>query len=690
MLEMPVMGHQRFSQRKLSKFMLSRCYVIQTLATIVLTLLVGRALPAAAATNLPPGFEDITVVTGLAPPTAMQFAPDGRLFVAEQGGSLRVIKNGALLATPFVTLSVDASGERGLLGVAVDPNFQSNQYVYLFYTATTPAIHNRVSRFRANGDIADATHGEVVLLDFDNLSSATNHNGGAIHFGADGKLYAAHGDNADGTNAQSLNNLLGKIIRMNPVPDPTAQIPTDNPFFSTASGKNRLIWTWGLRNPFTFSIQPGTGRTHINDVGQSTWEEINEGQPGRNFGWPTTEGAFSSASFPQFTNPVYTYSHGGTTPSGCAITGGTFYNPASPTFPAAYVGKYFFADYCGNWIYSIDPADPNVATQFAGSIVWPVDLKVGPDGALYYLSRSSNAVSKIRPAAASTAPQITQHPANQTVPVGATATFSVAATGTAPLSNQWQKNNVNIAGATASSYQTPPTVLADNNTTYRAVVTNAIGTATSNAATLGVTANTPPVATILAPAVGTKYSAGTSLSFSGIGTDLENGTLPASAFKWRIDFHHDTHIHPAMPDTIGITSGTFLISNIGETSANVWYRVYLTVTDSGGLSTTSYVDVLPNTSVLTLATVPAGLQATLDGQPATTPLSVTSVVGIVRGLGVVTPQTSDNNSYQFVSWSDGGAIMHNIQTPTTNSAYTATYQLVPLPAPTNLTIQSTR
>ncbi len=687
--EMPIVDHQGlFKQRR--RNLRPSPHLAHALATIfLLVLLLGQTLPASAATNLPPGFEDVTVVSGFASPTAMEFAPDGRLFVAEQGGKLRVVKNGTLLTTPFVTVTVDASGERGLLGVAFDPNFLTNQLVYVFYTATTPAVHNRISRFKANGDIADASVGEVVILDFDNLSGATNHNGGAIHFGADGKLYAAHGDNASGSNSQSLNNLLGKIIRMNPVPDPVAQIPTDNPFYNSASGKNRLVWALGLRNPFTFSVQPGTGRMHINDVGQSAWEEINEGQPGRNFGWPTTEGNFSSASFPQFTNPVFAYSHSGSVPSGCAITGGTFYNSASPTFPAAYLEKYFFADYCGNWIYSIDPLNPNAATQFAGSILAPVDLKVGPDGALYYLSRGINGIGKIRPAASSTAPQITQHPANQTVPVGATATFSVAATGTAPLSYQWQKNNVNIAGAAASSYQTPPTVLADNNTTYRAVITNAVGTATSNAATLLVTANTAPVATILTPVPGTKYSADTSLSFTGSGTDAENGTLPASAFKWRIDFHHDTHIHPAMADTLGITSGTFAIPNSGETSANVWFRVYLTVTDLAGLSTTTYVDVLPNTSVLTLATVPSGLQVTLDGQPATTPLSVTSVVGIVRVLSVVTPQTSNNNSYQFVSWSDGGAMTHNIQTPTTNSAYTAAYQLVPLPAPANLTIQST-
>jgi glucose/arabinose dehydrogenase len=684
---MPTIDDHRNANWRLMKTLAKQAFVTHIIALMVFILSMGAALPAYSATNMPAGFEDVPVVSELSAPTAMQFAPDGRLFVAEQSGRLRVIKNGALLATPFVTLTVDSSGERGLLGIAFDPSFQSNQYIYLFYTATSPATHNRVSRFKANGDVADSSHGEVVLLDFDNLSTATNHNGGALHFGQDGKLYVAHGDNASGANSQTLSNLLGKVIRMNPVPDPTAQIPTDNPFYGSATGKNRLIWTLGLRNPFTFAVQPGGGRIFINDVGQDSREEINEGQSGRNFGWPTTEGPFSTSTYPQFTNPVYSYAHNGTTPSGCAITGGTFYNPAAPTFPASFIGKYFFADYCNNWIYYIDPANPGTASQFAASVPSPVDLKIGPESALYYLSRGGNRIGKIQPTTA-TAPQITQHPSSLTVPVGSAATFSVAASGTAPLSYQWQKNNSNISGATASVYQTPATTPADNNSTYRAVVTNASGSATSNTATLTVTSNTPPVATILTPSVGSKYNAGTTLAFSGTGTDAENGTLPASAFRWRIDFHHDTHTHPGMADTVGITSGTFAIPNSGETSANVWYRVYLTVTDLGGLSTTTYVDVQPNKSTLTLATVPAGLQVTLDGQPMTTPLSVSSVVGIIRSIGAVTPQISGGNSYEFASWSDGGAATHNLSTPSANTTYTATY-LVPVAAPTNLTVQVT-
>ena len=180
--------------------------------TVLVLLAIAVSRNAAA---LPRGFTQTVLAGGLSNPTAMQFAPDGRLFVCQQGGQLRVIKNGALLPTPFVTLTVNSSGERGLLGVAFDPAFSANNFVYVYYTATTNPRHNRVSRFTANGDVAVAGS-ETPLLDLNNLSGATNHNGGSMHFGPDGKLYIAVGENATGSNAQSLGNLLGKILRMNP------------------------------------------------------------------------------------------------------------------------------------------------------------------------------------------------------------------------------------------------------------------------------------------------------------------------------------------------------------------------------------------------------------------------------------------------------------------------------------------
>lgn len=615
---------------------------------------------------VPAGFAQTTVVSGLANPTAMAFAPDGRLFVATQGGALRVVKDGALLPTPFLTVTVSSSGERGLLGVAFDPNFASNRYVYVYYTATTPVVHNRVSRFTADGDVALAGS-EVVLLDLDPLSSATNHNGGALHFGTDGKLYIAVGDNASGANAQSMSTLLGKILRLNA----DGSIPSDNPFFLTATGLRRSIWATGLRNPYTFAVHPGTGRMFVNDVGQFTWEEIDDGIAGANYGWPNSEGPTSAIGV---TGPLYWYGHGTGATLGCAISGGTFYAPVTPVFPAEYVGDYFFADYCGNWINRVDPATGFTVATFATGVTAPVDLDVAADGSLYYLARgggsSTGVVGRIA-YTASGAPTIAQQPASLTVSSGASATFSVTASGTGPLTYAWQRNGVPIPGATGATYTLGSTALADSGATFRCVVTNGEGSATSLAATLTVVTNTAPVASITAPTAST-YRAGSQISFAGTATDAQE-TLAGTRFSWEIVLHHDAHTHPALGPVTG-TSGTYTIPNTGETSTNVWYELRLTVTDSGGLVGTASRAIVPLTVTLTLASNPAGLALTLDGQPCTAPCVVGSVVGMLRTIGAVTPQTASGTSYVFGSWSDRGRASHTITTPSTSTTYTATFK----------------
>jgi len=355
--------------------------------TLTLTATFSDGSSAVASTTLVSQLTVSVVTSGLSNPTAMAFAPDGRLFVAQQGGQLRVIKNGVLLPTPFVTVTTDSQGERGLLGVAFDPNFATNQLVYVYYTATSPTLHNRVSRFTAMGDVA-VPGSEAILLELNPLSAATNHNGGALHFGLDGKLYIGAGENANGANAQTLANLLGKMLRINP----DGSIPSDNPFFTTASGVNRAIWALGLRNPFSFAIQPGTGRIFINDVGENTWEEINDGIAGSNYGWPTTEGPTSN---PSFRSPLFAYGHGTGPTTGCAIAGGAFYNPPIVQLPGDFVGDYFFADLCSGWIRRFDPAS-GTAADFVSGIPNPVDLQVGADGGLYVLSRGDGAVRVIR------------------------------------------------------------------------------------------------------------------------------------------------------------------------------------------------------------------------------------------------------------------------------------------------------
>ena len=634
---------------------------------------VGQAL-----TITPTGFVDEQVVGSLANPTAMAFAPDGRLFVALQGGQLRVIKNGALLSTPFLTVSVNSAGERGLVGVAFDPNFATNNFVYVYYTQSASPIHNRVVRYTAAGDVASGATFNV--LDLETLTGATNHNGGAMHFGADGKLYVAVGDNADSANSQLISNRLGKMLRINS----DGTIPSDNPtsfptITGTTSGVNRAIWAVGLRNPFSFGVQPGTGRMIINDVGGNLREEIDDGIAGSNYGWPNSEGGVSVN--PMHRAPLYWYNLD--TPDTCAIVGGTFYNPTTPQFPSAYVGKWFFADYCSNFIKYIDPAspppstgNPTTATAFATAAPKIVDFDVGPDGSLYYLGRGTGAttgvVGRIR-FAAGQVPSISQQPGNQTKGLGQTATFTVAAGGSQPLSYQWQRNGTDISGATSSSYTTPPLALVDSGATYRVVVTNSFGSATSTNAVLTVLNNFPPSVTFTAPASGSQYSAGETIAYAVNATDPESGPL---TFSWMIDFHHDTHFHPSLPETAGTSSGSFLVPQVGETATDVWYRIYATVTDSVGLVTTISQDVSPRVVTLTLATNPSGLQTTLDGSTPT-PATLQSVVGMIRSLGAPSPQSLGGSSYAFASWSDGGAATHDIVTPAVNTTYTATYALQP-------------
>jgi glucose/arabinose dehydrogenase len=336
--------------------------------------------------RLPAGFsKNEAWVTGLAEAAAFAQAPDGRIFVCEQGGALRVVKNGSLLATPFHGLTVDFQGERGLLGVAFHPNFASNGFVYVYYTVASPA-HNRISRLVANGDVSTGV--ETVVVELPALSSLT-HNGGAIHFRIDGKLYAAVGDNGTGTKASDLSQVFGKILRFND----DGTIPGDNPFYATQTGLARSVWAYGLRNPFTFAFEPGTGRMHINDVGQATWEEIDVGAAGANYGWPSSEGPDRVVA--GITGPLFAYNHTAPVPdgsgpggfiNGVAIVGGAFY-PAGGSFPAAYRNSYFFADYGRQWVNRLDLGNPGDAYGFAYISGLPVDMLVGADSALYVLSR---------------------------------------------------------------------------------------------------------------------------------------------------------------------------------------------------------------------------------------------------------------------------------------------------------------
>ncbi len=382
-------GENAVARTDLTAFIGRNLTMIQTntpLKVFLATTALFLATQGARAAALPPGFVEITLASGFTNASALVVAPDGRVFVGQQNGVIRVVKNGVLLPTPFVRVPADSNTDRGLIGLTIDPGFLSNDLVYVSYTATNTAVAGtflqRISRLTASGDVA-LPGSETILFETDAFAgSVVREVGGGLRFGPDGLLYAGMGRSGPDSNSQTLNSQFGKILRLNS----DGSIPPSNPFFATAVGKNRAIWAVGLRNPFALSFQPGTGRMFINDVGQLTREEINEGVMGTNYGWPVCEGPCVSVTN---LNPVFSYSSAAPAVE-CAITGGTFYNPAAALFPPQFVGNYFYSDYCSSKIYALQPATTN-STVFASNIVgFVVALDVGPEGSLYCLGHSAS------------------------------------------------------------------------------------------------------------------------------------------------------------------------------------------------------------------------------------------------------------------------------------------------------------
>lgn len=335
-------------------------------------------------------------------------APPGdatRLFIVEKTGTIRIVKDGTLLATPFLDISgqVSGGGEQGLLGLAFDPNYASNGRFFVHYT--DPDGNTRLSNFQvsANPDIANAGSEQVILTA---TQPYPNHNGGQLVFGPDGLLYLGLGDGGSGGDpqgrAQDRSDLLGSILRLDVQAGSSYSVPPDNPFIGQA-GVRPEIWSYGLRNPWRFSFDRGTGDLYIADVGESRFEEVDvspaAGGAGKgiNYSWNIMEGnhCFSTGQCDRngLTSPPHEYTHS----QGCSITGGYVYRGSA--IPALQ-GLYFFADFCQGWVRSFRYIG-GVATELTdwrvlqpgGSIT-----SFGEDAAgELYLMTSSGRVFKIVP-----------------------------------------------------------------------------------------------------------------------------------------------------------------------------------------------------------------------------------------------------------------------------------------------------
>jgi len=323
----------------------------------------GTSFAPAPGAELQPAFPNLS----FSKPLALLQAPgdDDRWFVVEQSGVVRVFMNDdqAATTTTFIDITSrvgDSSGERGLLGLAFDPDFAVNGHVYLSYTRSAPTLVSYLSRFTSvdGGQTLDPSS-EVVILTLQ--QPYANHNGGHVAFGPDGLLYAAFGDggsaNDPGNRAQDTSNLFGSIIRIDVATLPYS-IPAGNPFVGNAhcaagsgSAPCPEIFAWGLRNPWRFSFDRETGVLWAGDVGQGAWEEVNRIVGGRNYGWRIREGAHCNippGDCPTMglEDPVAEYDHA----AGSSITGGYVYR-GSRNPPLR--GSYVFGDFVSGRVFRL-------------------------------------------------------------------------------------------------------------------------------------------------------------------------------------------------------------------------------------------------------------------------------------------------------------------------------------------------
>lgn len=592
--------------------------------------------------TLPPGFfMEQEYVSGLNRPTDIKIAPDGRLFVTEKKGTVRIVENGVLLDQPFYSVNTQTVNERGLGGILLDPDFDNNGYVYLYYTLTTEN-KNILARVTAAGNTA-VPGSEIELFRFGKMWAAF-HNGGGMVFDSTGCILVGTGDGTGFTSAQNFGETLGKIIRIKP----DGTIPTDNPFYNTLSGEYRAIAAYGLRNPFTMGRSKLTGQIFINDVGNDDWEEVNEYSLGANFGWHLVEGPLGNDPPPDsnYSDPIHAYDHD----YGCAVVGASFYEPTTSLFPQEYYGKFFFHEYCEGILMCMDPSDYSITVFGSGIDFGYVNLEVSHDGYLYMVNNFDGTIARISYVGVNAPPLIAKQPASAIVPVGEYPFFTVEATGD-NNTYDWYINDTLVKSGIANSFVMKDVQMADSGSTIHVLVNNAFGFVSSDTVMLVViNGERPQIQFVSIP---THYSAGDTIHFEANVSDKDQASIPLTDWTWKIDFHHDEHVHPAYPTTTGISSGDYFVETFGEVDTNVWYRIHLNVTDSSGLNGSSYFDVIPNKVTLHFESNPPGVEISIDGTEHFTDYGQRSVHKLNRTVEIPRYNVVGDSLYQFQQWFDG-------------------------------------
>jgi glucose/arabinose dehydrogenase len=715
----------------------------------------AQALLAAPDPALPAGFTDTTVYSGLVTPTAVRFAPDGHVFVAQKTGVVNEYDSLAdTTPTRYVDLSrnVDDFIDRGLLGLAIDPHFDTGRpYIYVMYTYDKDPNSTRFPAWNDNcpdppgadsfgcpalGRLSriDPDGTEHVLIQ-DWCTVYSTHTIADLHFGPDGALYASAGDGAsftvadygqgDSTKGTPANacgdppqpvggdqspptseggalrsqsfrraagepvSLDGSIIRINP--DTGDAIP-DNPAAGDPNANRRRIVAYGFRNPYRFTFRPGTSELWMGDVGWNTWEEVNrlpDTTTIRNFGWPCYEGQgrqpiYDSLNLNQCESlysagtavgPWFQYNHGadlGTCFAGTSSpTGIAFYTGTQ--FPAAYRNGLFLADYARDCIYFFAAGangtpDPSTVTVFAKSAGFPVDLQLGPDGALYYADIGDGTIQRIAYPAGNHSPTARATATPDHGPTPLTVSFS-GTTSTDPdgdaLTYSWDLNGDGTFGdstaATPSFTYTTPGAY-----TARLRVSDPSGN--TDATSVSITAGTPPTPVIDSPADTFTWAVGDTIAYSGHATDGAGNPVPASGLTWQLNIRHcartdTTQCHTHFGTSVsGVSSGTFVAPNHDWPSH---LELVLTAT-ANGLSASMTIQLQPKTATLTLNSTPTGASLTMGADAGTAPFTETFIQNSTTDVTAPAATTIGGSSYAFSGWSDGGALTHTVTIPRTD------------------------